>query len=213
MTRNVQLAWSWMELGAEIRADVRVAGVDEVGRGPLAGPVVAAAVILDPNRPIEGLDDSKRLTATRRSALEPIIQDCALAWALGRAEVEEVDQLNVLMASMLAMQRAVAALSEVPSHVLVDGNRTPALPCPATAIIGGDGKVAAIAAASILAKVARDREMIEHEAGYPGYGFARHKGYPSAEHLAALMALGPTPLHRKTFAPVRQALASRFREG
>lgn len=202
-----------MTLGSEIGADVRVAGVDEVGRGPLAGPVVAAAVILDPNRPIEGLDDSKRLTAIRRIKLEPVIQECALAWALGRAEVEEVDRLNVLMASMLAMQRAVAALSEVPGHVLVDGNRTPALPCPATAIIGGDGKVAAIAAASILAKVARDREMIEHETCYPGYGFARHKGYPSAEHLAALTALGPTPLHRKSFAPVRQALASRLGEG
>jgi len=123
--------------------------------------------------------------------------------------VEEVDQLNVLMASMLAMQRAVAALGEMPGHVLVDGNRTPALPCPATAIIGGDGKVAAIAAASILAKVARDREMVEHDAQYPGYGFARHKGYPSAEHLAALTALGPTPLHRKSFAPVRKAMLAR----
>jgi len=209
MARNVQLAWSWMELGSDIGADVRVAGVDEVGRGPLAGPVVAAAVILDPNRPIAGLDDSKRLTASRRTKLELIIQECALAWALGRAEVEEVDQLNVLMASMLAMQRAVAALGEMPGHVLVDGNRTPALPCPATAIIGGDGKVAAIAAASILAKVARDREMVEHDAQYPGYGFARHKGYPSAEHLAALTALGPTPLHRKSFAPVRKAMLAR----
>lgn len=209
MVRNVQLAWSGIELGLDIGADVRVAGVDEVGRGPLAGPVVAAAVILDPTRPIEGLDDSKRLTAIRRAALEPIIQACALAWALGRAEVEEVDRLNVLVASMLAMQRAVAALVEVPGHVLVDGNRTPALPCPATAVVGGDGKVAAIAAASILAKVARDREMVEHDDRYPGYGFARHKGYPSAEHLAALAALGPSPLHRKSFAPVRQAIAAR----
>lgn len=213
MARQVQLAWSWMEIGVDVGADVRVAGVDEVGRGPLAGPVVAAAVILDPKRPIAGMDDSKRLTAARRTALEPLIQQCAFAWALGRAEVEEVDQLNVLMASMLAMQRAVAALAEVPGHVFVDGNRTPALPCPATAVIGGDGKVAAIAAASILAKVARDREMIEHDSRYPGYGFARHKGYPSAEHLAALMTLGPTPLHRKSFAPVRQAIASRLREG
>ncbi|MCC5887388.1 MAG: ribonuclease HII [Gammaproteobacteria bacterium] len=194
-------------------ADVRVAGVDEVGRGPLAGPVVAAAVILDPLRPIDGLNDSKRLTAARRAALEPIIQECALAWALGRAEVEEVDELNVLMASMLAMQRAVAALGQVPGHVLVDGNRTPALPCPATAIIGGDGKVAAIAAASILAKVARDREMTDCDSRYPGYGFARHKGYPSAEHVAALMALGPTPLHRKSFAPVRKAMALRKSPG
>lgn len=180
-----------------------------MGRGPLAGPVVAAAVILDPMHPIEGLDDSKRLTATRRAALEPIIQARASSWALGRAEAEEVDRLNVLMASMLAMQRAVAALGEVPSHVLVDGNRTPALPCPATAIVGGDGKVAAIAAASILAKVARDREMTEHDVRYPGYGFARHKGYPSAEHVAALMALGPSPLHRKSFAPVVRAMAAR----
>ncbi len=209
MGRDVQLAWSWTQGGADIGADVRVAGVDEVGRGPLAGPVVAAAVILDPSRPIAGLDDSKRLTAARRAALEPIIQECALAWALGRAEVEEVDRLNVLIASMLAMQRAVAALGEMPGHVLVDGNRTPALPCPATAIIGGDRKVAAIAAASILAKVARDREMVGQDARYPGYGFARHKGYPSAEHLAALMVLGPSPLHRKSFAPVRKAMAAR----
>lgn len=213
MSRQVQLAWSWMDDGLQIGADLRVAGVDEVGRGPLAGPVVAAAVILDPHRPIEGLDDSKRLSATRRSRLAPIIEECALAWALGRAEVEEVDELNVLMASMLAMQRAVAALSELPGHVLVDGNRAPVLPCPATAIIGGDGKVAAIAAASILAKVARDREMIEQDLRYPGYGFARHKGYPSAEHLVALTTLGPTPLHRKSFAPVRQALTIRLREG
>lgn len=213
MARDSQLAWCWTAPGMGPGADVRIAGVDEVGRGPLAGPVVAAAVILDPSRPIAGLDDSKRLTAARRAALEPIIQACALAWALGRAEAEEVDRLNVLMASMLAMQRAVAALGEVPGHVLVDGNRTPALPCPATAIIGGDGKVAAIAAASILAKVARDREMTEHDVRYPGYGFARHKGYPSAEHLAALMALGPSPLHRTSFAPVRKAMAARASPG
>lgn len=186
-----------------------IAGVDEVGRGPLAGPVLAAAVILDPQRPIAGLNDSKRLSPTRREALEPLIQQQALAWALGRAEVEEVDRLNVLGASMLAMQRAVAGLSLAPGHVLVDGNRCPALPHPVTAVVKGDARVAAIAAASILAKVARDREMVAAELRYPGYGFARHKGYPSAEHRSALERLGPTPLHRRSFAPVQAVLAGR----
>lgn len=182
---------------------VLVAGVDEVGRGPLAGPVVAAAVILDPARPIAGLDDSKRLTAARRVRLDAEIRSHALAFALGRAEAAEVDALNVLQASLLAMQRAVAGLRLPPGHVLVDGNRTPALPVPATAIIGGDGRVLEIAAASILAKVARDAEMIALDALWPGYGFAGHKGYPSQVHLDALRRLGVTPLHRRSFAPVR----------
>jgi ribonuclease HII len=183
-----------------------VAGVDEVGRGPLAGAVVAAAVILDPARPIAGLADSKKLTEARREALAPIIQEYALAWALGRAEVEEIDSLNILQASLLAMRRAVLALQVAPEFALIDGNRCPQLPCPAEAVIKGDSRVAAISAASILAKVARDREMVLLDAEYPGYGLAQHKGYPSKAHLAALEALGVSPLHRRTFGPVRRLL-------
>lgn len=184
-----------------------VAGVDEVGRGPLAGAVVAAAVILDPARPIAGLADSKKLTEARREALAPIIQEYALAWALGRAEVEEIDSINILQASLLAMRRAVLALQVAPEFALIDGNRCPELPCPAEAVIKGDSRVAAISAASILAKVARDREMVVLDAQYPGYGLAQHKGYPSKAHLAALEALGVSPLHRRTFGPVRRLLA------
>ena len=183
-----------------------VAGVDEVGRGPLIGAVVAAAVILDPERPIEGLADSKRLTEKRRNILEVEIQEKALAWALGRAEVEEIDQINILQASMLAMRRAVEALPIAATHALIDGNRCPELPCSAEAIVGGDGTVAAISAASILAKVARDREMIMLDAQYPGYGLAQHKGYPTKAHLEALQQLGITPIHRRTFAPVRRLI-------
>jgi ribonuclease HII len=183
-----------------------VAGVDEVGRGPLAGAVVAAAVILDPARPIAGLADSKKLTEARREALAPIIQEYALAWALGRAEVEEIDSLNILQASLLAMRRAVLALQVAPEFALIDGNRCPQLSCPAEAVIKGDSRVAAISAASILAKVARDREMVLLDAEYPGYGLAQHKGYPSKAHLAALEALGVSPLHRRTFGPVRRLL-------
>ena len=183
-----------------------VAGVDEVGRGPLAGAVVAAAVILDPERPIAGLADSKKLTEARREALAPIIQEYALAWALGRAEVEEIDSINILQASLLAMRRAVLALRVAPEFALIDGNRCPELPCPAEAVIKGDSRVAAISAASILAKVARDREMVVLDAQYPGYGLAQHKGYPSKAHLAALEALGVSPLHRRTFGPVRRLL-------
>ena len=193
-----------LEAGAPGRG--RVAGVDEVGRGPLAGPVVAAAVILDPARPVVGLDDSKRLSARRREVLAEEIRATAVAWALGRAEVEEIDALNILQASMLAMERAVAALAVRPRHVFVDGNRTPVLPVPATAIVGGDGRVAEIAAASILAKVARDAELVELDAVHPGYGFAGHKGYASRVHLEALARLGPTPIHRRSFAPVRALL-------
>ncbi len=186
--------------------EVLVAGVDEAGRGPLAGPVIAAAVILDPAQPIAGLDDSKKLSPTRRESLDGEIREKALTWALGRAEVEEIDRINILQASLLAMRRAILALDPAPEHALIDGNRCPELPCPAEAVIGGDAKVAAIGAASILAKVARDREMIELDARYPGYGLAQHKGYPSKAHLQALQRLGPTPIHRRSFAPVRRLL-------
>lgn len=185
----------------------RVVGIDEVGRGPIAGPVVAAAVILDPARPVNGLADSKALSAKRREALAGMIRENACAWALGRAEVDEIDRLNILQASLLAMRRAVAALDAAPALALVDGNRCPELPCRAIALVGGDRRVAAISAASILAKVARDAEMVELDDRYPGYGLAAHKGYPTATHRAALLRLGPLPIHRCSFAPVRQALS------
>lgn len=191
------------DFGSAVR---RVAGVDEVGRGPLAGPVVTAAVILDPARPIAGLADSKALSERRREALAEEIREKALCWALGRAEVAEIDALNILQATLLAMQRAVAALDPAPDHVLVDGNRCPAFPCSAEAIVKGDGTVPVISAASIIAKVSRDREMVALDAEYPGYGLAGHKGYPSKAHLAALAELGVSPIHRRTFAPVRRLL-------
>ncbi len=184
-----------------------IAGVDEAGRGPLAGPVLAAAVILDPKAPIAGLDDSKRLSAKRRAELEQRIHRQALAWALGRAEVHEIDRLNILHATLLAMQRAVLALSLLPEQVLVDGNRCPELAVPVQAVVGGDRTVAAISAASVLAKVARDRELLALDRRYPGYGFAKHKGYPTAAHIEALGRLGPTAVHRRSFAPVRRVLA------
>ena len=186
-----------------------VCGVDEVGRGPLAGPVVAAAVILDPWRPISGLDDSKKLTEKRREVLYDEILDKALAWSLGRAEVEEIDRINILQASLLAMRRAVAGLAVAPGHALVDGNRLPELSCSAEAIIGGDGSVACISAASIIAKVSRDREMVALDARYPGYGLARHKGYPTKAHIEALGTLGVTEIHRRSFGPVRRLLEAR----
>jgi ribonuclease HII len=189
------------------------AGVDEVGRGPLAGPVVAAAVILDPARPIAGLNDSKQLSERKREALAAQIRADALGWALGRAEVEEIDAINILQASLLAMQRAVAALSLAPELVLVDGNHCPRLACPAQAIVKGDSLVPAISAASILAKVSRDREMLDLDARYPGYGLAQHKGYPSKAHLAALQALGASPVHRRSYAPVRRLLDARGEAG
>lgn len=182
------------------------AGVDEAGRGPLAGPVVAAAVILDPRQGIAGLADSKKLTARRREQLFDQIQDKALCCAIGQASVEEIDRLNILQATLLAMQRAVAGLRLVPARVLVDGNRLPRLPMLAEAIIGGDAKVPAISAASILAKVHRDRWCEQIDAEYPQYGFAAHKGYGTAAHLAVLRQHGPTPWHRRSFAPVAQAL-------
>ncbi len=180
-----------------------VAGVDEAGRGPLAGPVVAAAVILDEANPIVGLADSKALSPARREELALLIRERALAWAVAEAQVEEIDRLNILQATLLAMQRAVAGLRLVPAIVLVDGNQLPALDCEARAIIKGDATVPAISAASILAKVARDRMMNGLEDECPGYGFARHKGYPTRDHIAALERLGVSRHHRRSFSPVR----------
>ena len=188
------------------------AGVDEVGIGPLAGAVVAAAVILDPARPIESLTDSKQLNETKRVELDAEIRQKALTWALGRAEVEEVDRYNVLRASHLAMQRAVSGLSIEPQAVLVDGNKVPKVGLPAVAIVKGDQRVPQISAASIIAKVARDAEMTRLDGEYPGYGFARHKGYPTKAHFKALAELGPSAVHRKSFAPV-EALLVKQRDG
>ena len=187
-----------------------IAGCDEVGRGTLAGPVVAAAVVLDAARPIAGLADSKALSARRREALDALIRERALGWAIGEASVEEIDRLNILRATMLAMQRAVAALQPRPQRVLVDGNRAPALPMPAQALIGGDALEPAISAASIVAKVYRDRLMVELAVRHPGYGFERHFGYGTIAHKQALAALGPCSAHRRSFAPVRLALQGRF---
>lgn len=183
-----------------------VAGVDEAGRGPLAGPVTAAAVILDPSRPIHGLDDSKRLSPARRAQLEVEICARSRAWAVAWADVAEIETLNILHASLLAMRRAVAALAVAPHEVLVDGNRCPDFGCPAQAIVGGDARVPSIGAASILAKQARDRELVRLDALYPGYGLAKHKGYPTAAHVDALRRLGPCPIHRRGFGPVRELL-------
>jgi ribonuclease HII len=191
---------------------ILIAGVDEVGRGPLAGPVVAAAVILDPARPIAGLADSKRLSATRREQLAAEIRAKSLAWALGRAEVAEIDRLNILQASLLAMQRAVENLNVAPDQALVDGNRCPRLACPCEAIVKGDATVPAISAASILAKVARDAELRELHERYPHYGFAQHKGYPTAAHVDALRRHGPCPEHRRSFAPVAAVLQTAIQE-
>ncbi len=185
-----------------------MAGVDEAGRGPLAGPVVAAAVILDPRRPIPGLRDSKQLAPARREALAGLIASRARAWGVGQASAAEIDHLNILGATLLAMERAVAALRAPPERVLVDGNRAPRLPCAVETVVGGDRRVPAIAAASILAKVFRDAQMQRLEELCPGYGFARHKGYPTREHLAALQRLGPSPYHRLSFGPVRACAAS-----
>ena len=184
-----------------------IAGVDEVGRGPLAGPVIAAAVILPPDKSIAGLRDSKKCSAAKRERLFAEIMEHALAVGIGRAEVAEIDTLNILHASMLAMQRAVGELLVSPDKVLVDGNRCPDLPYECEAIVEGDDLVPAISAASIIAKVTRDREMAAYEATYPGYGFDRHSGYPTKQHLAALDGLGVTDIHRRSFAPVRERLA------
>ncbi len=183
-----------------------IAGVDEAGRGPLAGPVVAAAVILDEQHPIKGLADSKKLTAARRERLFDEIQAKALCCSIASASVQEIEQMNILHATMLAMQRAVEGLSVTPRLALIDGNRCPKLAVPCAPVVKGDSQVPAIAAASILAKVSRDREMVELDRVYPGYGMAGHKGYPTAVHLEALSRLGPTPIHRRSFAPVRELL-------
>jgi len=184
-----------------------LAGVDEAGRGPLAGDVVAAAVILDPARPIVGLNDSKKLTEKRRSALFDEIQTGASVWCIARASVAEIDRLNILQASLLAMIRAVEGLQRVPEHVLVDGNRLPNWRYAAQAVVKGDSRHPAISAASILAKVARDRDMLAMDQTYPGYGFAEHKGYPTQRHLAALETLGASPIHRSSYAPVRARMS------
>jgi len=191
---------------AETLNESLVAGVDEVGRGPLAGAVVAAAVILDPDHPIEGLTDSKKLTEKKREFLFDQIQEHALAWALGRAEAEEIDDINILQASLLAMKRAVEALPIAAKHALIDGNRCPDLPCTSQAIVKGDLTEPCISAASIIAKVTRDREMVLLDEQYPGYGLAKHKGYPTKVHMEALNQLGPTEIHRKSFGPVKKLL-------
>ncbi len=186
--------------------DVLVAGVDEAGRGSLAGPVIAAAVLLAPNQNLEGIVDSKHLAPARRRELAERIRKEALAWSVGRAEVREVERLNVLHATLLAMRRALLALPICPHWVRIDGNRYPAVEYPGEAIVGGDARVAEISAASILAKVFRDAEMRVLDRLYPGYGFASHKGYPTRAHVEALGRLGPSPCHRRTFRPVRDCL-------
>lgn len=183
-----------------------IAGVDEAGRGPLAGAVYAAAVILDPNEPIEGLRDSKKLTEKERERLAVEIKEKAIAWSVADATVEEIEEMNILKATMLAMRRAVLGLAVEPKLVLVDGNRLPELPYPANAIVKGDDKIAAISAASIIAKTTRDHRMMELEELYPGYGFAKHKGYVVEAHIAAIKKLGVCPEHRKTFEPIATML-------
>lgn len=184
----------------------RIAGIDEVGRGCIVGPVVAAVVILDPNRPIAGLADSKKLSEKRRSQLAAEIKSKALCWAVARADASEIDRINILQATFVAMRRAFSQLSMRPDYVLVDGNRLPELDCPGEAVVQGDALVAEISAASILAKVARDEEMSTLDRFYPGYAFAVHKGYPTKTHLAALAQWGVTPQHRRSYAPVKKFL-------
>lgn len=188
---------------------LRIAGVDEAGRGPLAGPVTVAAVILHPDRPIDGLNDSKKLTEARREALYPQIIESVLAWRIEFVECDEIDRLNILQATLTGMRRALEGLSPAADTAKIDGNQIPrGLPCPAVALVGGDALEPAIMAASILAKVARDRRMCELHLRHPQYGFDRHKGYPSPAHLAALATHGPCPEHRRSYAPVRAAIAS-----
>lgn len=188
----------------------RLCGVDEAGRGPLCGPVVAAAVILDPARPIAGLADSKKLSEKRRVALAAEIREKALAWCVAEASVEEIDRLNILRATYLAMRRAVEALPVVPGHALVDGNRAPDLPCPVTTLVKGDSLSLSIAAASIVAKVYRDRLMQAADLRFPGYGFGRHMGYGTPEHQEALQRLGPTSFHRTSFSPVKALIQNDY---
>lgn len=186
-----------------------IAGVDEAGRGPLAGPVAVAAVVLDPARRIDGLRDSKAIPEARREVLFPRIQSDALAFAIVLVHADEIDRLNILQATLLAMRRAVAALEPAAQHVLVDGNRLPDLGCPARAVVGGDARVAAISAASIVAKVHRDRLCVELDQRFPGYGFALHKGYGTASHIQALREKGPCSEHRRSFEPLRSLLTDR----
>ncbi len=193
-------------LGFDFSVAKRVAGVDEVGRGPLIGNVVAAAVILDPKKPINGLADSKKLTEKKREALYIEIKEKALCWAIASASPDEIDRINILHATMLAMQRAVLALNIPPEYVMVDGNRCPELPYPAEAVVKGDSKIPEISAASILAKVERDREMLELHEVHPEYGFDRHKGYPTPAHLAALKKYGVLTGYRRSFKPVATLL-------
>ena len=194
------------DLFADTVCEGLLCGVDEAGRGPLAGPVVAAAVILDPSRPIAGLDDSKKLSEKARDALAPLIRERAVAWCVAIADVAEIDRLNILHATMLAMRRAVEGLAVTPARVQGDGNRCPPISLPCEAVVKGDSKVAAIAAASILAKTARDAMMLELHAMHPQYGFDRHKGYPTAAHVAALREHGVIDAYRRTFGPVRALL-------
>lgn len=185
-----------------------VAGVDEAGRGPLAGPVVAAAVILDPRRPIEGLDDSKKLSARQREALFPLIRERSVAWSVIEITALEIDHLNILQATLLGMKNAIEALDPAPALALVDGNKSPDVACAVRTIVQGDRLEPAISAASILAKVTRDHRMLEFHEEFPEYGFDRHKGYPTAEHRRLLQEMGPCEIHRRSFAPVRNALGS-----
>lgn len=191
---------------AGVTGPTGICGVDEAGRGPLAGPVYAAAVILDPARPIAGLRDSKRLSALQRDRLAAQVREQALGWAIAQASVAEIDAINILQASLLAMQRAVQALAFAPSLVRVDGNRAPAFGLPVETVVGGDASDPAISAASILAKTARDEHMLRIHVAHPGYGFDRHKGYPTATHLECLVRLGPCEHHRRSFAPVRRII-------
>jgi ribonuclease HII len=207
MSRRAASSAGQGELGLAFDARI-VCGVDEAGRGPLAGPVVAAAVILDPSRPIDGLRDSKQLAAARREALADAIRERAIGWAVARATVAEIDRLNILRASLLAMRRAVAALPVAPTLARVDGNQPPRLACGIELIVGGDAIDPCISAASILAKTVRDADMARLHARHPEYRFDRHKGYPTAEHLELLRRLGPCIAHRRSFAPVRQALGA-----
>ena len=195
------------------RATGRTCGVDEAGRGPLAGPVVAAAVILDPSRPIAGLADSKVLSAGRRDDLAVVIRERSIAYAVAEANVEEIDRLNILQATLLAMLRAVDALGVQPDYALIDGNQMPRLSIPGRAIVAGDASEPCISAASILAKTARDAMMLAFDTQHPGYGFARHMGYATPEHLASLARLGPCNLHRRSFAPVSTRLAAGLTTG
>lgn len=204
---DFSLAPSDSPLFANHKQAQHIAGVDEAGRGPLAGPVVVAAVILDPQHPLDGLNDSKKLSPARREALAPLIRQHALAWQVEFVSAEEIDAHNILQATLIGMRRALYGLRITPHLARIDGNRLPtALPCPAEAWVGGDARDASIMAASILAKTARDAAMVELHQQWPQYGFDRHKGYPSAAHLAALQAHGPCPQHRRSYAPVRRAL-------